>query len=154
MNSISWYEYHHWQPDEDQGIDYQHQFSIRKLVGFFMEQSLQIGGVWSFYKAMSDKVERYPLVKCSRAVFFSILNCAFLRLLFLINVAWFLTTLNTYWIKSLIYDQLTNIASWGEVFGRNQCTVLYKSLEHKAYCLLISFIFAGIKAVFQYKGVC
>ena len=103
MNSISWYEYHHWQPDEDQGIDYQHQYSIiqlvimhlnpaylmmfidltrsfiqaRKLMGFFIEQSLQICGVWSFYKAMSDKVERYPLVKCSRAVFFLNLELCF-----------------------------------------------------------------------------
>ena len=31
------------------------------LVGFFMEQSLQIGEVWSFYKTMSDKAARYPL---------------------------------------------------------------------------------------------
>ena len=29
-----------------------------------MEQSLQIGGVWSFYKAMSDRAERFPFVKC------------------------------------------------------------------------------------------
>ena len=38
----------------------------RKLVGFFMEQSLQIGGVWSFYKAMSDSTER--LAFCYRGV--------------------------------------------------------------------------------------
>ena len=43
------------------------------LVGIFMEQSLQIGGVWRFYKAMSDNAERFPLVKCSRAETFSIL---------------------------------------------------------------------------------
>ena len=30
-----------------------------------MEQSLQIGGVWSFYKAMSDRAERCRFVKCS-----------------------------------------------------------------------------------------
>ena len=87
---------HHWQLDEDQGIDYQHyQFHLqsyhsviillnhayltlfidltrsfiqaRKLVDIFMEQSLQIGGVWSFYNAMSDREERFLLVKCSRA---------------------------------------------------------------------------------------
>ena len=68
----------------------------RKLVGFFKEQSLQIGGIRSFYKAMSDKAGRFPLVKCSRAETFPILNCTFLQPLFLINVAWSLTTLNTY----------------------------------------------------------
>ena len=36
-----------------------------------MEQSLQIGGVRSFYKAMSDRAERFPFVKCSRAETFS-----------------------------------------------------------------------------------
>ena len=52
-----------------------------------MEQSLQIGGVRRFYKAMSDRAERFPLVKCSRAeTFFSILNCAFLRSLLLIKL--------------------------------------------------------------------
>ena len=51
----------------------------------------------------------------------------------------------------LIYDQLTNIASGGEIFSRNLCTVLYKSWEHKACCLLISLILAGIKAVFSTK---
>ena len=41
-----------------------------------MEQSLQIGGVWSFYKAMSDRTERFPLVKCSRAeTFFNLELC-------------------------------------------------------------------------------
>ena len=41
-----------------------------------MEQSLQIGGVWSFYKAMSDRAERFPFVKCSRAeTFFSLELC-------------------------------------------------------------------------------
>ena len=42
----------------------------RKLVGNFMEQSLKIGRVWSFHKAMSDMAERSPLVKCSRTVTF------------------------------------------------------------------------------------
>ena len=32
-----------------------------------MNQSLRFCGVWSFYKAMSDRAERIPLVKCSRA---------------------------------------------------------------------------------------
>ena len=117
----------------------------------FMKLSLQIGGVWSFHKAMSDRAERFPLVKCSRAeTFFSLELCFPLAPTF-DNAAWSLTTLNTYWIKSLIYDQLTNIASWGEIFSTNQCTVLYKSWEHKAYCLQISFILAGIKAVFSTK---
>ena len=41
-----------------------------------MEQSLQIGGVWSFYKAMSDWAEKFPFVKCSRAeTFFSLGLC-------------------------------------------------------------------------------
>ena len=65
-------------------------------MGFLKEQSLQIGGVWSFYKPMSDKAERFSLVKCSRPETFSFLNCAFLQPLLLINVAWSLTTLNTY----------------------------------------------------------
>ena len=35
-----------------------------------------IFGVWSFYKAMSDKAERYPLVKCSKPkTFFNIELC-------------------------------------------------------------------------------
>ena len=59
-----------------------------------MEQSLQIGGVWSFYKAMSDRVERCRFVKCSGAETFFIL--AVLWPLLLINVAQSLTTLNTY----------------------------------------------------------
>ena len=59
-----------------------------------MEQSLQIGGVWSFYKAMSDRAERFRFVKCSGAeTFFSL---AVLQPLLLINVARSLTTLNTY----------------------------------------------------------
>ena len=64
-------------------------------MGIFMEQSLQVGGVWSFYKAMSNRAERFPLVKCSRAETFSILNDVFLWPLLLINVARSLTTLNT-----------------------------------------------------------
>ena len=45
-------------------------------MGIFMEQSLQICGVWSFYKAMSDRAERFPLVKCSRTeTFFSLELC-------------------------------------------------------------------------------
>ena len=41
-----------------------------------MDQSLQIGGVWSFYKAISDRAERFPFVKCSRAeTFFSLELC-------------------------------------------------------------------------------
>ena len=32
-----------------------------------MEQSLQVGGVWSFHKAMSDRAERFRFVKCSGA---------------------------------------------------------------------------------------
>ena len=42
-----------------------------------MEQSLQIGGVWSFYKALSDGAERFPLVKCSRAETFLNLELCF-----------------------------------------------------------------------------
>ena len=64
-------------------------------MGIIMEQSLQIGGVWSFYKAMSDRPKRFPLVKSSRADIFSILNCVLLWPLLLINVVWPLTTLNT-----------------------------------------------------------
>ena len=41
-----------------------------------MEQSLQIDGVWSFYKAMSDGAERFLFVKCSRVyTFFSLELC-------------------------------------------------------------------------------
>ena len=41
-----------------------------------MKQSLQIGGVWSFYKAVSDRAERFPLVKCSRTeIFFNLELC-------------------------------------------------------------------------------
>ena len=86
---VSWYEYHHWELDEDQGIDYQYQFHLqscqsvimllnpaylmlfigltrtfiqaRKLVEHFMEQSLQIGGVWSFYKEMPDRQKGFRL---------------------------------------------------------------------------------------------
>ena len=29
-----------------------------------MEQSSQIGEVWSFYKAMSDRAEMFPFIKC------------------------------------------------------------------------------------------
>ena len=43
-----------------------------------MEQYLQIGEVWSFHKAMPDKAERYPLLKCSRAETFSNLELCFL----------------------------------------------------------------------------
>ena len=39
----------------------------RKLVAFYMEQSLQIVGVWNFNKAMSDRAESFLLVKCCRA---------------------------------------------------------------------------------------
>ena len=41
----------------------------------------------------------------------------------------------------------------GEIFRRNQCTVLDKSWEHKAYCLLTIFILAGIKAEELAKGI-
>ena len=42
-----------------------------------MEQSLQIGWVWSFYKAMSHRAGRFPFVKCSRAeTFLSVFNGA------------------------------------------------------------------------------
>ena len=45
-------------------------------MGFFMEKSLQIGGVWSFYKSMSDRAERFPFVKCSKTeTFFSLELC-------------------------------------------------------------------------------
>ena len=45
-------------------------------MGFFKEQSLQIGGKWSSYKAMSDKVEKFPFITCSRAeTFFSLELC-------------------------------------------------------------------------------
>ena len=45
-------------------------------MGIFMVQSLKIGGVWSFYKAMSDRTERFPLAKCSRAeTFFNLELC-------------------------------------------------------------------------------
>ena len=45
-------------------------------MGIFMEQSLQIRGVWSFYKAMSDRAERFPLVKCRRVeTFFNLELC-------------------------------------------------------------------------------
>ena len=41
-----------------------------------MEQPLQIGGDWSFYKAMSDREERFPFMKCNRAeTFFSLELC-------------------------------------------------------------------------------
>ena len=47
-------------------------------MGIFMEQSFQIGGVlWSFYKAMSDRAERFPFVKCSCAETFVNLELCF-----------------------------------------------------------------------------
>ena len=48
-----------------------------------MEQSLQTGGVWSFYKATSDGAEISPFIKCSRAeTFFSHKRCFSLALTF------------------------------------------------------------------------
>ena len=45
-------------------------------MGSFKQQSLQIGGVWSFHKAMSDREERFPFIKYSRAeTFFSLELC-------------------------------------------------------------------------------
>ena len=38
-----------------------------------MEQSLQIGAVWSFYKAMSDRAERFQFIKYSGAETFLVL---------------------------------------------------------------------------------
>ena len=60
-----------------------------------MEQSLQIGGVWSFCKAMSDRAKA-SFHKMQQGRDFFVLNCAFLGPLLLINVARSLTTLTTY----------------------------------------------------------
>ena len=168
-----------WQFDKDQGNDYQYQFHLksyqlvimllnpaclmlfldltrsfiqaRKLVGFLWSSLCKLVGYGAFIKQCLIGQKGFLSWNAAGQRLFSVLNCAFLRPLLLINVALSLTTLITYWIKSLIYDQLTNIASWDEIFSRNQCTVLNEYWEHKAYCLPVSFILAGIKAVFSTK---